>query len=64
VYSQIARFNEHAGPYASHELLFGYELTMTFAKRDEALKGTTAKADGPFGFKQQPLDGNQVERAK
>jgi hypothetical protein len=37
---------------------------MTFDKRDEDLEGTTAKADGPFGFKQQPLDGNQVERAK
>jgi hypothetical protein len=64
VYSQIARFDEHTGPYASHELFFGYELTMTFDKRNEDLKGTTAEAHGPFGFKQQPLGGNQVERAK
>jgi len=64
VYGKIARLDEHTGPHASHEFLFGYELAMMFDQRDKDLESATAKAQRLFAVKQQPLHGKQMERAK
>ena len=64
MYRKIARLDEQIWPHASHEFFSGYELAMTFDQRDKDLESTTAKAQRLFAFKQQPLYGNQMERAK
>ena len=52
---RLLELDEHIGPHAGHEFLFGYELVMTFDQRDQDLESTTAKAQRLFAFKQQPL---------